>query len=195
MRLYSGDDRAGADLRRLVEEARTIRSVLAGLHTRYDRSVIEQAAIAGVLAPRITEDAEVAQKAADYIALRLDKLSDETERGWQGRFSEGEGFEFERTVRGVKEVAVIDQALLGSADARKLDEHAASLQEVYQRPGLLRRKGDETPIYGPVSLFEAITAAGTQGPHPAALQRPRRDEPGAALADHPRRATPVPCCR
>ena len=34
-------------------------------------------------------------------------------------------------MRGVKEVAVIDQALLGSADARKLDEFAASLQQIY----------------------------------------------------------------
>src|SRR5207248_9185243 len=83
--------------------------------------------------------------------------------GWQARFDEGEGFRFERTVRGVKEVAVIDQALLGSADARKLDEHAASLQEVYAKPGLLRRKGEETPIYGPVGLIEAITAAARKG--------------------------------
>ena len=57
---------------------------------------------------------------------RLDALSEEIERGWQGTFIEGEGFHFERTVRGVKEVAIIDAALLGSADARKLDEHAAS---------------------------------------------------------------------
>ena len=62
--------------------------------------------------------------AAHYIARRLDALAEETERGWQGSFTEGDGFHFERTVRGVKEVAIIDQALLGSADARKLDEYA-----------------------------------------------------------------------
>src|SRR5262249_35843663 len=90
---------------------------------------------------------------------------DETERGWQGRFVEGEGFLFERTVRGVKEAAVIDQALLNSADARRLDEYAASLQGAYARRGSLRRKGDELPttIHGPVSLVEAITAAGRKG--------------------------------
>ena len=70
--------------------------------------------------------------AADYIAERLDALAEETERGWKGTFDEN-GFHFERTVRGVKEVAVIDQALLGSADARKLDEYAPSLQQVYPR--------------------------------------------------------------
>jgi DNA gyrase subunit B len=69
-------------------------------------------------------------------------------------------------VRGVKEVAVIDQALLGSADARKLDEYAASLQQIYPRPtppAMLRRKDEETPIHGPVGLFEAVTAAGKKG--------------------------------
>jgi DNA gyrase subunit B len=163
LRLASGEERAGPDLAGLVEEARAIRAVLSGLHSRYDRKVIEQAAIAGVLHSSIFGDPEKAKAAARYIAVRLDRLSEETERGWQGYFTEGDGFRFERTIRGVKEVEIIDQALLGSADARKLDDYAASLQEVYQKPGLLRRKGDETAIFGPVGLFEAVTAAARKG--------------------------------
>jgi DNA gyrase subunit B len=163
LRTSSGEECAGADLRRIVADARVIRNVLSGLHSRYNRKVVEQAAIAGVLTSNIFGDAGKATDAAKYIARRLDALSEETERGWQGEFSEGEGFQFARTVRGVKEVAIIDPALLGSADARRLDEHAASLQEVYARPGLMRRKGEETPIYGPVGLFEAVTAAGRKG--------------------------------
>ncbi len=162
-RLYNGEERAGADLRRLIDEARVIRGILANLHSRYNRKVIEQAAIAGVLTRRIIGDPQAAEEAAHYIARRLDALSEETERGWEGHFSEGDGFRFVRTVRGVKEVAVIDHALLGSADARKLDEHAALLQETYPRPGVLRRKGEETAIHGPVDLFEAVTAAGRKG--------------------------------
>jgi DNA gyrase subunit B len=162
-RPYSGDARAGADLKSLVEEARTIRNILSGLHSRYNRRVVEQAAIAGVLRPAIFGDAPKAMAAAEYIAKRLDALSEETERGWQGGFVEGDGFTFERTVRGVKEVTMIDHALLGSADARKLDEHAAALQAVYMRPGVLRRKGEDTPIHGPVSLFDSVTAAGRKG--------------------------------
>jgi DNA gyrase subunit B len=163
LRTSSGEECAGADLRQIVAQARAIRNVLAGLHSRYNRKVVEQAAIAGVLTSTIFGDARKATDAARYIARRLDALSEETERGWQGEFTEGEGFQFARTVRGVKEVAIIDPALLGSADARKLDEYAASLQDVYARPGLLRRKGEETPIYGPVGLFEAVTAAGRKG--------------------------------
>jgi DNA gyrase subunit B len=166
LRLASGEERAGADLQTLVEQARTIRNILHGLHNRYNRKVIEQAAIAGVLRPAITEDAKVADEAAAYIARRLNALEDETDRGWQGSFVEGEGFHFERTLRGVKEVSVIDQALLGSADARKLDEYAPSLQQIFPRPtppAMLRRKDELTPIHGPASLFEQVMATGRKG--------------------------------
>ena len=162
-RLATGEERAGEDLARLVADARVIRGVLGGLHTRYNRKVIEQAAILGVLDQKIFGDPAKATAAAPYIARRMDALSEETERGWQGEFVEGQGFKFERTVRGVREAAIIDQALLGSADARKLDEYALSLQEVYPRTGQLRRKGEETPIHGPLDLFDAVTAAGRKG--------------------------------
>jgi DNA gyrase subunit B len=162
-RPYTGDARAGTDLKTLVETARMIRNILNGLHSRYNRKVVEQAAIAGVLRPEIFGDTPKALAAAEYIARRLDALSEETEHGWSGSFDETDGFRFERIVRGVKEVAILDQALLGSADARKLDEHAVQLQEVYARTGLLKRKDVETPIHGPVGLFEAITNAGRHG--------------------------------
>jgi DNA gyrase subunit B len=165
LRLASGEERSRADLRKLTDDARLIRSILAGLHSRYNRKVIEQAAIAGVLNPGVTSDAKKGAAAADYIAKRLDALEEETERGWKGTFDEN-GFHFERTVRGVKEVAVIDQALIGSADARKLDEFAPSLQQVFPRPtppAMLRRKDENTAIHGPVGLFEALVAAGRKG--------------------------------
>jgi DNA gyrase subunit B len=165
LRLASGEERSRADLRKLTDDARLIRSILAGLHSRYNRKVIEQAAIAGVLNPGVTSDAKKGAAAADYIAKRLDALEEETERGWKGTFDEN-GFHFERTVRGVKEVAVIDQALIGSADARKLDEFAPSLQQVFPRPtppAMLRRKDESIAIHGPVGLFEALVGAGRKG--------------------------------
>jgi DNA gyrase subunit B len=163
LRLHSGEELAGQDLRRLVNEARTIRNVLRGLHSRYNRQVAEQAAILSLLDAKIFRDPVSASAAAPYIARRLDVLSEDSERGWQGRFSEQDGFVFERTVRGVKEMAVLDHALLNSADARKLDEYAPSLQAAYERPGTFRRKDEVSTIYGPVGLFEAVTAAGRKG--------------------------------
>src|SRR5476649_2016846 len=52
----SGEDRKGRDLLSLVEDARAIRNVLHNLHSRYNRKVIEQAAIAGILRQEIFGD-------------------------------------------------------------------------------------------------------------------------------------------
>jgi DNA gyrase subunit B len=163
LKLASGEERAGEDLQKLVEEARNIRNTLNGLHSRYNRQVVEQAAILGVLNSEIFGDPAKASAAAPFIAKRMNVLAEETERGWEGSFTEDAGFVFTRTVRGVQSVAIIDHALLGSADARKLDEYAISLQKVYEKPGALRRKDDSWPIHGPVGLFEAITGAGRKG--------------------------------
>ena len=168
LRLANGEERAGPDLQKLVEEARSIRNILSGLHGRYNRQVIEQAAILGVLNSNIFGNPQKAKAAAPFIARRLNVLAEETERGWEGEFTEEAGFTFARTVRGVKSVAIIDPALLGSADARKLDEYAVSLQKIYEKPGSLRRKDETWPIHGPVGLFEAITGAGRKG---VAMQR------------------------
>lgn len=166
-RTSDGVERGGADLRALIEEARNVRSALQQLHSRYDRRVVEQMAIAGVLHPLSEEDEAQANAAAADVARRLDAISDELERGWEGHVADG-GFVFTRMVRGVKQAATIDAGLLASAEARKLHAAAASLQEAYSRPGTLGRKGDTFTVNGPSDLFEAVSAIGKKG---VALQR------------------------
>ncbi len=166
-RTGDGSERGGADLRALIEEARGVRNTLAQLHSRYDRRVVEQAAIAGALRPQGDQSDEALNEAAAYVARRLDAISDEIERGWEGRAVDG-GLVFSRQLRGVKQVATLDAGLLASAEARKLDAAAASLQEAYAKPGLLSRKGDDHVVNGPTDLFDAINAIGKKG---VSLQR------------------------
>ena len=59
----------------------------------------------------------------------------------------------------------LDHGLLASAEARRLSEHAGSLDEVYAKPALLVRKGDERQVSGPGELLDAVMAAGSKG-HP-----------------------------
>ncbi len=161
--LASGEVRAGEDLRAIINRARQIRAVLDGLHTRYDRAVVEQAAIAGALNADILSDHDKALGAAAYVARRLDILAEEYERGWQGHAREDGTLLFERTVRGVKDATSIDPALISSADARKLDGHALHLQEIYGKAATLRRRDTEIPIRGPRALLDAIFALGRKG--------------------------------
>ncbi len=160
LRLATGEERAGGDLRGLVEEARVVRHLLTGLHSRYDRGIIEQASIAGALSP--VSDVAEAEAIADILAHRLDARSDDTERGWTGRV-ENDGYVMTRDVRGVTQAAILDHGLLASAEARRLSEHAGSLDEVYARPALLARKGDERQVSGPGELLDAVMAAGSKG--------------------------------
>jgi len=140
-----------------------VRGLIDNLHTRYDKDVVEQAAIAGALNSAVLADAGRATAAATEVARRLDAIAEETERGWTGLREAGGGLLFERTVRGVKESVRIDAALIDSADARRLDQHSGQLQEVYGRQPVFRRKDEFATISGPRSLLASVFAAGRKG--------------------------------
>ena len=165
--LASGEVRSGPDLRRAVEDALAVRALIEGLHSRYNRAAVEQAAIAGALDPEVLEDLGRAERMATAVAARLDAVAEDMERGWEGRTSasnEGPGgYVFERTVRGVKESAHLDMGLINSADARQLNRLAERLAEVYAEAPVLRRKETAQPISGPMALLDAVFDAGRKG--------------------------------
>jgi len=162
LEMGTGEIRAGADLAAIVDEARQVKNLIGSIHSRYNRAVVEQAAIAGALDIEAIKEPERAEAIAARTALRLDAIAEEMERGWEGHF-DGQSYVFSRTVRGVKEVAVLDAALLASAEARRIDERSKSLGEVYDKPAVFRRKSGEQPISGPIALFEAVKEAGASG--------------------------------
>ena len=161
--LASGEARAGADLRHVVERARLSQTLMAGMHSRYPRFLVEQAAIAGGLDPASFADDAKAQAVAARIAGRLDALAEETDRGWTGRLTADKGLAFVREMRGVKEAHTLDRALIGSLDARRLNEMGKELGEVYGEQALLKRKDTATPIFAPSGLLEAVFATGKKG--------------------------------
>ena len=146
-----------------METARRIGVILKGLHSRYPRFIVEQAAIAGVLNPKVLKDIKQAQQAAAYIAKRLDALAEETERGWRGEALPEGGLRFWRELRGVMETHLIDGPFIASADALKLDGFAEHLQEVYARPATLKRKDTSLAVHGPSELLDAVMTAGRKG--------------------------------
>jgi DNA gyrase subunit B len=167
--LASGEVRMGQDLHAAIQDALAVRSLINGLHSRYNRAVVEQAAIAGALNPEIAADLSRASAMAETVAARLDAIAEETERGWTGRVNPANdpsslsgGYVFERMVRGVKEYAQLDMALLNSADARALDRYAPRL-EIYAAPPVLRRKDSSETLSGPLALLDAVFAAGRKG--------------------------------
>jgi DNA gyrase subunit B len=162
LRLAGGEERGAADLRAIIDEARNVRQILLGLHTRYDRAIIEQAAIAGALRPISPNAEDEAARLAQEIAERINLLADELERGWTGQVDAG-GYLFTRQLRGVRQAAIFDAALLASGEARRLNEHAQALHEIFARPAIFIRKGEERPVFGPLQLIDVIMSAGEKG--------------------------------
>jgi DNA gyrase subunit B len=161
--LSDGSQRAGADLRELVLEARQVRGLLDTIARRYNASIVEQAAILGALNPDVIDDPESAQQAAEFLARRLDGLAPPEERGWQGEVTEDGGFRMSRTLRSVPESYVIDGQLVRSADARALDSLTPKLQEIYHHPAMFARKDQEVTITAPSDLIGAVMDAGQKG--------------------------------
>lgn len=161
LRLATGEEIVGADLARIVTEARAVRRSLQAFPTHYPQHILEQAAIAGAL---MTEAlAAHPQELADSVAQRLDLIAAEYERGWQGRPTQDGGLRLSRMLRGVEEVRRLDGGVLRSGEARRLAAHTASLQDVYGRPAELVRRDRKQKIYGPVDLLNAILTEGEKG--------------------------------
>ena len=161
LRLGTGEEIIGADLARVVEETRNMRRILNAFPTHYPKNILEQSAISGIMAPGVLD--EDLQGAADSVAKRLDMISLEYERGWQGRPTQDHGLRFWRSVRGVEEVRILDGNCLRSGEARKLGSFTESLMEIYSGTANLIRKDKEVKINGPIDLLNSILGEGEKG--------------------------------
>ncbi|MCB1339791.1 MAG: DNA gyrase subunit B, partial [Pseudooceanicola sp.] len=161
LRLGSGEELTGADLARVVEEARQLKRVLDAFPTHYPRHILEQAAVAGAFVPGAV-DADL-QGVADTVARRLDLIALEYERGWQGRITQDHGIRLARILRGVEEVRTLDGPMLRSGEARKTGSFTKSLQEIYGATARLERRDRSQMIFGPLGLLAAILEEGQKG--------------------------------
>ncbi len=161
LRQGNGEEITGADLRRVVEEARQLKRVLDAFPTHYPRHILEQAAIAGAFVQGAV-DADL-QGVADKVAKRLDLIALEWERGWQGRITQDHGVRLARILRGVEEVRTLDGPMLRSGEARRTGSFTQSLQDVYDLPATLVRKDRSQVIHGPLDLLKGILDEGEKG--------------------------------
>jgi DNA gyrase subunit B len=161
LRQGNGEEISGADLKRVVDEARQLKRVLDAFPTHYPRHILEQAAIAGAFVPGVVDND--LQGTADRVAKRLDLIALEWERGWAGRITQDKGMRLARILRGVEEVRTLDGVMLRSGEARRTGSFTKSLQDVYNLPATLVRKDRSQAIYGPLDLLSAILEEGEKG--------------------------------
>ena len=161
---HDGGQRAGDDLRDLLDQARMQRRWVQTLAAKVGNvDIVEQAAIAGALAAGLDGDPNRAIEAAHRTAERLNMITDGIDGRWQSEVNARGGLIFSRNRQGVDERRLIEWSLLRSSEARRLDGDGERLRELYQRPGKLVARDREHTITGPSSLVNSVIEIGRRG--------------------------------
>jgi len=141
--MHDGSVAIGDDLAAMARESRGLRQTIQQIARKVgSQMLVEQAAISGALNPATPAEGE---------------------RGWEGVAGEA-GVTVFRMLRGVRQTHTLTPDILRSAEARRLDQAAASLQARFAKRGRLIHKDKvAAQIDGPISLFEALTELARKG--------------------------------
>ena len=159
-----GEQIVGEDLVAVVEQNRRAHSLIVNLSKTVPEKIVEQMAIMGIFSPALRANPEEMKAALTTLAGRLDSLEAEYDKGWKAELTDGHDIKFTRTLRGVTEEHVMELKILESQEAQMINEMSAFLKERFGTfSTLVSKQGLEKKIHGPVSLVEAIVAAGKKG--------------------------------
>ena len=136
----AGGARAGRELEELVEHAMRMRSLMGFVTRRYDPSVIESLALAGVLEPELTR----AEREATLDRAAVWLGSGDREAKWAAKLLEDGSIQVSRIWRGVTDVFPVEAAFLTSAEARRLARLSAETAAIYASPARLVKAASAT---------------------------------------------------
>jgi DNA gyrase subunit B len=159
-----GERILGQDLINYVESTKKARNLVSLLSTKAPEKIIEQMAICGLFDKELLADSSHLAPELEKLTARLDKLEAEYDRGWKAEILENGSISFNRTLRGVKEEHIVGAAVLESGEAKLLNSMKEFLETNFIKPlKLVAKGGIETVIAGPVTLVDAVMAAGKKG--------------------------------
>lgn len=159
-----GEKIMGQDLINFVEKTMKARALLTALSIKAPEKILEQMAIFGLFDAAVQQNKEVLQAELNRVAVRLDTMEAEYDKGWKAELLADGTISFNRTLRGVKEDHIIGQSVVDSAEAKLLNEMKDFLHENFAESAKLAAKsGGEKRIDGPVSLVDAVMGTGKKG--------------------------------
>ena len=160
----NGERLVGQDLIAFVESTKRANSMIKALTLKAPEKIVEQMAIRGLFNPEILKDKAALTAELNKMAERLDSLEAEYDRGWKAELNEEGSVVFYRVLRGVKEEHIIGANILESPEGKVLNEMHEFLTENFAQSSKLTTKAlGEKRVDGPVSLMNAVTAAGKKG--------------------------------
>ncbi len=160
----NGEQRAGQDLRHLLEQIITFKRLLSGLSRRIAMPIAQAAAMAGVFSGDILNDSALAQKVSAELAAILNAQADEDipEAAWNVEVTI-DHITLHRVVRGVTEKVILDHNLITTPEAKELHTLGKEFAPLFKSAAQLDRKGADISISGPLALLDNMMEAGRKG--------------------------------
>ena len=159
-----GEQIVGEDLVAAVEQNRKAHSLIVNLSKNVPEKIVEQMAIMGVFSPALRANPDEMKNVLSRLADRLNNLEAEYDKGWTVELEDNHDIKFNRTLRGVKETHIVELKVQESQEAQMINDMHDFLKENFDKPSMLvSKQGLDKKIIGPVSLVDAIIAAGKKG--------------------------------
>ena len=152
---------AGPDLQRVVNLIKKITTILESFPTNVPYFIFEQVAMAGALSKDYLEDETI--NAENNIAKRLDGISLDYEKGWNCKFTKEKNLEIYRTLRGVKNIYVIEENLLQKKEASLLNGLGKEMLEIFDKQVIFTKKDKSFNLFSPSEFLKLILQLGEKG--------------------------------
>ncbi|MCD6035321.1 MAG: gyrB [Rickettsiales bacterium] len=156
--LETAGQRAGEDLRHLIEQSVEFTENCKRVARRIPLYVVENAALVGALSTTPTDEQGKA------LTTQLNKIDNAPgHEPWEHTISEKQELQISRKMRGVRELHVLDHPTLSMPEVKKAKEIAGLIREQFRGTQLFSRKGVDVSIKFPSELVDTILEGGRKG--------------------------------
>lgn len=160
--LHNGAQVAGRDLRRIIDTCLQVQKMVETPAKLLGSSfILEQAAVVGIL--NVDNFQKESSLYAQKLVDRLNLISQEGQKTWEGHVDDALTLTVARTIQGVEENYKIRLSLLNTAEVLQLDRLKTVLEETFTGLPTLKLKDEVLPITGPLSFLELVLERGRKG--------------------------------
>ncbi|PPR47552.1 MAG: DNA gyrase subunit B [Alphaproteobacteria bacterium MarineAlpha5_Bin9] len=152
----------------IINVSKEAQKNILSLTRRVDNTdIIEQAAIIKALNIENIENPEVAKELSRYLEIRLNAISNVSEKRWKVKYESNQLF-ISREIRGVKFLYKIDKEFLITPEAKSLNQLREKLMNNFYvlkkgKAAIITHDQNEYSIFGPLGLIEKIQEIGKKG--------------------------------
>ena len=161
LNINNGTIVAGPDLQRVVLLTKKIKKIIESFPSNIPSFIFEQVAMAGALSKETLENDTI--NVENNISKRLDGISSEYEKGWFCKYTKEKDLEISRTLRGVKNIYLLENNIFSKKEASLLNSLSKEMLEVFDKEVIFTKKEKSFKLHSPSELLNLILKQGEKG--------------------------------